>query len=174
MNSLTHFLKNAGDAHIDAHVDADADAENRRTFSAIAALLKKSPGYRLFSILVVDLESGVNRRIYSSNPRDYPLGGVKSIDKENAFYRDVVVGGEPRLCTNRDECRAAFYDHELIFSLGCECAINMPIQWRGVTLGSLNILDAQNAYSADSIEAMRIPTAMAVPAVLKFLNQESQ
>ncbi len=142
MNSLTHFLMNAG--------DADADAENRRTFSAIAALLKKSPGYRLFSILVVDLESGVNRRIYSSNPRDYPLGGVKSIDKENAFYRDVVVGGEPRLCTNRDECRAAFYDHELIFSLGCECAINMPIQWNGVTLGSLNILDAQNTYSADS------------------------
>ena len=64
---------------------------------------------------------------------------------------------------------AAFFDHELIFSLGCESAINFPIRRDGRTLGSLNLLDVQGKYSAASLDDLITPAAMASP----ILNRQS-
>lgn len=142
-------------------------------FKAIDGQLKGKPGYRIFTVLLIDVAAGLNRRVYSSHPAEYPLGGAKALLREGQFFRQVVMNGEPRICANREECQQAFFDHEIIFSLGCESAINMPVAWNGMTLGSLNLLDAKGRYGSADTEILKAPAAMAAPALLEFLKKES-
>jgi hypothetical protein len=45
-----------------------------------------------------------------------------------------------------DDVKWAFFDHELIRSLGCESAINVPVVYAGRVLGTMNLLDAAGHY----------------------------
>jgi len=134
--------------------------------------LRIKPGHRLFTVLLIDVAAGLNRRIYSSHPLEYPLGGTKALVRDSEFFQRIVLKGEPRICVNREECKKAFFDHERIFSLGCGSAINMPVVWNGVTVGALNLLDAGGRYSIANTEDVKASAAMAVPALLHYLNKE--
>ena len=68
-----------------------------------------------------------------------------------------------RACADADAIRAAFPDHELILSLGCESAVNVPVRWNGRTLGSLNLLHEAGWYGEDMLPVLRVYGAMAVP-----------
>jgi hypothetical protein len=45
-----------------------------------------------------------------------------------------------------EDVKWAFFDHELIRSLGCESAINVPVVYAGRVLGTMNLLDAAGHY----------------------------
>ena len=45
-----------------------------------------------------------------------------------------------------EDVKWAFFDHELIRSLGCESAINQPVVYAGRVLGTMNLLDAKGHY----------------------------
>jgi hypothetical protein len=45
-----------------------------------------------------------------------------------------------------DDVKWAFFDHELILSLGCESAMNVPVVYNGRLLGTVNLLDAAGHY----------------------------
>ena len=79
------------------------------------------------------------------------------------FHARVIEAGEPRFCADADAIRAAFPDHELILSLGCESAVNVPVRWNGRTLGSLNLLHEAGWYGEDMLPVLRVYGAMAVP-----------
>jgi hypothetical protein len=56
-----------------------------------------------------------------------------------------------------DAIRWAFFDHELIASLGLGSAINVPIIGQKTLLGTIAILDAEHHYDAEKLAiAMRI------------------
>jgi hypothetical protein len=47
---------------------------------------------------------------------------------------------------NADDIKWAYFDHELILSLGCESAMNVPVVYNGRLLGTMNLLDAAAHY----------------------------
>src|SRR3712207_7851779 len=49
----------------------------------------------------------------------------------------ILQQGIARFCRDREDIIRAFPDHELILSLGCESAVNVPVRWDGRTLGAL-------------------------------------
>jgi hypothetical protein len=59
-----------------------------------------------------------------------------------------------------------FSDHELIVSLGCESVLNMPVRWRGRTLGSLNLLHEAGWYGEDDAVACLPFAQLTLPALL--------
>lgn len=138
--------------------------------AAIDAASAALVGHRIFTVLVLDHARGVNRRYYSSRPAEYPVGGYKPIDRTSEFYARVVEAGEARFCRDRDDIIRAFFDHEIIFALGCEGAVNVPVRWDGRTLGALNLLDAAGHYREAQLPVLNVLAALAVAPILRILE----
>jgi hypothetical protein len=128
--------------------------------------LERAVGHKLFTVLVLNEEVGQNQRYYSNRPKDYPVGGSKPIDRSSAFYKDIVLIGKPRICYDYEDIKRAFFDHELIRSLGCESAVNYPVRWNGRTIGSLNLLHRAGWYNERNVAAISPFAALSVPALL--------
>ena len=138
--------------------------------AALDAALAATVGHRLFTVLVLDEARGVNRRFYSSQAEAYPVGGEKPIRRESELYRLVVRQGAPRLCRDRQDVKRAFPDHDLILSLGCESAVNVPVRWDGRTLGALNLLHEAGHYGEAQLPALSVFAAFAVAPILRILG----
>ncbi|HEY9275481.1 GAF domain-containing protein [Achromobacter sp.] len=141
-----------------------------RGLNVLGEALQECIGYRLFTVLVLDWEAGLSRRYFSTQPATYPAGGSKPIREDSEFYAAVVQQGEPRLCLDREDCVRAFPDHELIASLGCESAVNVPVRWNGRTLGSLNLLHQAGWYRRDMFPELAWYSALAIPVVQDIIR----
>ena len=139
--------------------------------AALDAALAAAVGHRLLTVLVLDEARGVNRRFYSSRPEAYPVGGEKPIRRESELYRFVVQQGVARVCRDRQDVVRAFPDHDLILSLGCESAVNVPVRWDGRTLGALNLLHEAGYYGEAQLPALSVFAALAVAPILRILGE---
>ncbi len=137
---------------------------------ALAQALAARIGYRLFTVLVLDREAGVSRRFYSSQPDAYPTDGAKPIRTDSDFYARVVQEGRPRICADREACKAAFPDHDRIFALGCEGAVNVPVRWDGQTIASLNLLHRAGWYREAMFSELGWYSAFAIPVIQKIIH----
>lgn len=118
------------------------------TFTDLQDALAEDIGFRLFTVLLVDLPDVV--RLHSSNPGDYPVTGRKRMGP-TPWGAHVIVEGKPWLGHGPDDLKWAFPDHALIASLGCECCINIPVRHAGRTIGTLNLLDVAGRYTAEHL-----------------------
>jgi hypothetical protein len=128
--------------------------------------LAQAVGHKLFTVLVLNEEVGQNQRYYSNQPKAYPVGGSKPIDRSSVLYKDVILGGKPRICYDYEDIKRAFFDHELIRSLGCESAVNYPVRWNGKTIGTLNLLHQAGWYNETNVAAIGPFAGLSVPALL--------
>ena len=103
-------------------------------------------------------------------PEAYPVGGTKPILQDNAGMMAVINEGKCRINHDYAELKAAFFDHELIRSLGCESSVNIPVRWNGKTLGMLNILHESGYYSAADVPVLCVFGALAVPTLLEIIR----
>lgn len=142
----------------------------QRAFEALDAALRVRPGHKLFTVLAIDWAREQNRRVYTSDAEAYPCGGAKPLHRDSEFFQSVVVGGQARICPDRQACRAAFFDHALIESLGCESAVNVPVRWRGTTLGSLNLLHESGWYQPRMLPELTEFAALAAPLLRQQLS----
>ena len=147
-----------------AHEAADQPGA---TFRALDQALAASPGHILFTVLVRHPRQRQSERFYSSLPDSYPVGGRKPIT-DSAWMQQIIGRGEPYIGRTREDIRSAFFDYELIWSLGCESVLNMPIRWRGETLGTLNLLHRAGFYDQQHVAPVRVAAQLAVPAVMEI------
>lgn len=135
------------------------------TFAAIDHALAATVGHKLFTIFINHPALGEGERFYSNMPQAYPVGGRKTASvapNMTKIHRD----GIPHIGYNRADIIAAFADHELIFSLGCESVINMPIFWNGQGIGSMNLLHQAEWYTEADFPLVQLFAALALPAAL--------
>jgi hypothetical protein len=130
--------------------------------------LQQAVGHKLFTVLVLNEEAGRNQRYYSNQPQAYRVGGSKPIDRSSALYTDVIQAGKPRICHDYEDIKRAFFDHELIRSLGCESAVNFPVRWNGKTIGTLNLLHQAGWYNEENVAAIGPFAGLALPALLEI------
>lgn len=134
--------------------------------AAIDRVLRDGVGHKLFTVLVVNTARGENQRYYSNQPDAYPVGGAKPTSGSSAA---AVMAGACRFLDDYDAVKAAFFDHELIRSLGCESCVNIPVRWNGTTLGMLNILHEAHWYTRADVPAFTAMAALAVPALQEII-----
>ena len=137
-------------------------------FRALDAALAAVIGHKLFTILVIHPGAKESQRYYTNQPQAYPIGGRKPIT-ESWWFKKVVFGGEPWIGRNYADVQAAFFDHELIRSLGCESALNIPVRWNGTTLGTLNLLDEEGHYTDAHLPTAKLLAAAAVPGLMQVI-----
>ena len=161
---VLHNLRSMSAALGDASQPASA-------FAALDRCLADAVGHKLFTVLMLDLDADQCQRYYSSRPEAYPVGGVKPIQRADAFFHHIVTDGKPRLCRDYGDVQRAFFDHELIRSLGCESAINYPVRWAGRTIGSLNLLHEAQWYDTADFEVILPFAALAIAPMLKIIGR---
>lgn len=161
------------DESLSAVARAHADTQQpQATFDALDRAVAATIGHRLFTILVHHREARESERVYTNMREAYPVGGRKPIT-DSPWMQQVMQRGLPYIGRNADDLRDVFYDHELIVSLGCRSVLNIPLRWRGETLGTLNMLHEENWYDTGHVELARVFAQLAVPAVMAQHGKES-
>jgi hypothetical protein len=127
--------------------------------------LRQAAGVRLFTITVVDREAGLARRAYSSHPVDYPVTGTKPIG-DDGWSRQVLGQGQSFVANTTSEFAIYFGDHALINALGCQSAMNIPVQREGVVAGTVNLLDVEGHFTPERAAELERIVAEATPPLL--------
>jgi GAF domain len=134
-------------------------------FRAIDAALAAAIGHLLFTILVHHPTLRESERFYTNRPAEYPIGGRKPVT-DAPWMRRVIERGEPYIGRTREDIESVFFDHALIASLGCESVLNMPVRWRGKTLGTLNLLHRAGYYDEADAPVARLFAGLALPGLM--------
>jgi hypothetical protein len=134
-------------------------------FDAVERALAQVIGHKLFTILEVDLEEGDLERIYTNMAEAYPVKGRKAMGP-TPWGEWVLTGKRPYLGRTREDIRWAFYDHELIESLGCGSVINLLVMYGGTLLGTVNMLHEEGYYTDDDLVTGVPFAALLAPALL--------
>lgn len=132
-------------------------------YRALDAATKALVGHKLFTLLYVDGQEVA--RVYSNQPEAYPVFGRKPMGP-TPWGKLVMEGRQPFLGKDMDAIRWAFFDHELIASLGCGSVINIPIIYSGETIGTMNLLDAEHHYAESHVPLVNALAPLLVPAFL--------
>jgi hypothetical protein len=134
-------------------------------YRAVDDLVHRSMGHTLFTIMRLYEGGQEVERVYSSNEKAYPVRGRKV--KKGTHWGDKVLGrGEIHIARDKEEVRRAFEDYELIWSLGVESIMNVPVSFRGRQLGTMNVSGKAHQYGADEARAARAIAAYLVPVML--------
>jgi hypothetical protein len=134
-------------------------------FGALEAALGAVLGHRLFTLMRYHVTSGESERIYTTHPREYPVGGRKPLNP-TAWTERVLRRQQPYLGRTAADVREVFFDHALIASLGCGSVLNLPVVWDGRSLGTINLLHEEDWYDEGDAAIGLIFAALAVPAYL--------
>ncbi len=148
-------------------VDALASCADASAFFAqLEPAMAEAIGHRLFTVMHHDAAAGRNRRVFSSDPVNYPVSGFKAVDWNHPWTKHVIVDGQAWLGGTPTDIAWAYPDHEKITSLGLGSAMNFPLRFAGRTLGSVNLLDVPGRYVQSDCDRGRIIAALAIPWLL--------
>jgi hypothetical protein len=114
-------------------------------FGALDAAFGVVLGHKLFTLMRYHATSGESERIYTTHPREYPVGGRKALNV-TPWAERVLTRQQPYLGRTPADVQSVFFDHVLIASLGCGSVLNLPVVWDGRTLGTINLLHEEGWY----------------------------
>jgi transcriptional regulator with GAF, ATPase, and Fis domain len=147
-------------------IDAmEGAAKPEALFAAVAALVQKAIGHRLFTIMRLHADTQEVERLYSSRPDAYPVSGRKP-KQGTPWGAQVLDRGEIFVANSPDDVRDAFADYELIFSLGIGAIMNVPIRFGGRSLGTMNICHEAGWFIDDDRVPGRLLAGLLVPPLL--------
>lgn len=104
-------------------------------------------------------------RLYSSNTQAYPVGGRKQ-KRDTGWSRKVLAEHQVLLSSGDAGIRESFDDHAIIFGLGLNSCVNVPLVSEGECVGTLNVLRPQAEWSEDQIAVARALGLAALAGVL--------
>jgi len=108
-------------------------------------------GHNLFTVMVFDSGRMEVQRCYTSDPKNYPVGGRKK-KRDTAWGHHVLLQGNPIIGHGEENIRSFFDDHEVISGLGLCSVINIPIKKLGKVVGTMNLLDTTPHYTTNDIK----------------------
>ena len=121
---------------------------------ALHRLADRLVGAKLFTVMTVDKVNERAGRVFSSDPKSYPVSGTKPI-RYDSWFEIVHTQRKPFVANTITEIAKVFPDHETIWSLGCGSVINWPIEIGGDMVGTVNLLDVEHYYTAERVARCR-------------------
>jgi len=126
-------------------------AQPDECWKALQNLTRAIAGFKLFTVMTVDMVDEVARRAYSSHPVDYPVSGTKPIHYDSWF--EIVHKQHKLFVANTiADIAMVFPDHEKIWSLGCGSVVNLPVIIEGQLAATINMLHEEHYYNPARVE----------------------
>jgi len=144
---------------------AASDPAGDAVFRAADALAREAVGHLLFTIMRLHVASAEVERVYSSQPEAYPVSGRKP-KQGTQWGAQVLDRGEIFLAATPDQVQRVFADHALIFSLGIGAILNVPIRFRGRSLGTMNVCHEAGWFRDADVAPARLIAALLVAPLL--------
>ncbi len=139
--------------------------DRTKVYKAVQKLASETCGFTMFTILkYVEADKQVER-VHTSNPRKYPVGGRKPIDPSSVNQRKLEKG-QVFVAPNKAAIKRAYFDYELIYSLGVTAILNAPITAGGRRLGTLALSGTQGMYGKKEVERSKVLAGLLVPALI--------
>ena len=105
------------------------------------------------------------RRIWSSEPAAYPVGGGKR-KTQTPWTRQLLGAGQLFVGEGDAALARVFDDHATITTLGFHAVINVPLLKQGRCVATFNVLGARADWQPQEIGAVRLLALLATPHVL--------
>lgn len=105
------------------------------------------------------------RRIFSTIPSAYPVGGWKHLSGSD-WSRHVLERQQVLVASGNEALAKYFPDHELLRSLGTRTLVNIPVVVCRKTVGAFAFLCAQEAIAQDVTAAIDRLASVAAPVFL--------
>ena len=137
---------------------------NFKIFELLENAFQEIIGHKLFTVLRYDKSSLELERIYSSNPSNYPLNGIKKLTNTD-WSKMVLVDGNVFIGYNSNDIKLSFPDYELIERLGCRSVMNIPLILKGNVVGSVNLLNTENWYNDHQVFVANILSSKVVDLI---------
>jgi hypothetical protein len=134
-------------------------------YRAVERIAAETVGFVFLTTLRYNEVEACVQRLHSSNAQAYPVGGKKPLSKIKESHA-ALDSGEVFLAPDRAAVKAAFFDHELIFSLGSTAILNAPIRHGGRRLGTLNFCGVEHTYGPDDVRKAKLLAGLLVPSLL--------
>src|SRR5215831_16208026 len=140
-------------------------ADPGSVYRGVQRIAAETIGWRLFTILRhVEADQAVER-LHSSDVAAYPVGGRKPLAKIAASH-GAMDQGDVFLAATEEDVRKAFFDHELIFSLGIRAILNVPVRVAGRRLGTVNLCGEEGTYGPAEIARGKVLAGLLAPVLL--------
>ena len=143
-----------------------AQADRHVVYKAVEAVTAETCGFLFLTTLKYNEAEQVVERLHSSHEETYPVGGRKPLSKITASHQ-AMDSGEVFLAGTREAVKEAFFDHELIFSLGSTAIMNAPIRHAGRRLGTLNLCGEEGMYGPAEVRTAQILAGLLIPSLLQ-------
>ncbi|HEY2022633.1 GAF domain-containing protein [Paraburkholderia sp.] len=149
-------LQQAGPA-----TEAGGDGRPEAVWDEFERSLTEVFGQRLFTVLAYDDSSSRLGRLHSNRVDINPIGGLKRVTPSR-WSAQVLQRGEVFIGSTREDIKAVFSEYQVLWSIGCESVLNIPVRKNGVTLGTMNLLGDAGLYDHADLEVASIFAQLAV------------
>jgi hypothetical protein len=139
-------------------------ATAERAYDALSALFQEVVGFKLFTVMTVDMEALLARRAYTNRPNAYPTSGTKPITFDR-WFEQVHTRHETFVANTLADIATVFGDYELIGELGCGSVVNLPVLIKGELVATINILHEEQFYTPEQVartEGLLLPSLAAL------------
>lgn len=109
------------------------------------------------------------RRIWSSQPGTYPVGGGKTKTR-TPWTRQLLEQGQVFVGEGDAALASVFEDHARIASLGLRAVVNVPLLRQGRCVATFNVLGPGAHWQPGQVAAARLLGLLATPHVLCWLD----
>jgi hypothetical protein len=132
---------------------------------SLRTLFRQEVGAKLFTVMTFDPLTGQSQRVHSSHPKEYPVSGGKPLPI-GLWSRTVIEERKIFVANTIEAIAEVFPDHELIRSLGCESAVNLPVVFADAVIGTANLLDVSGHYTPDRVAKIESLSPFAAAGLL--------
>jgi GAF domain-containing protein len=143
-----------------------AEPDRAKVYNAVERIAAETVGFVFLTTLRYNEAEACVERLHSSNAQAYPVGGKKPLSKITASHA-ALDSGEVFLAPTRAAVQEAFFDHELIFSLGSTAILNAPIRMGGRRLGTLNFCGEEGKYGDREVAYAKLLAGLLIPCLIK-------
>jgi len=130
-------------------------------------LFMQMPGHRLFTLTAINPDGAHVTRLYSSMEKAYSKSGTKPM-LDDAWNDQVIRRGEVFLGYIIDDVKDYFPDFQALADMGLGATINAPVLFRNQVIGTVNLLDRPNAYTAEDAQIVFAHAQLFCPYFLEF------
>ena len=119
-------------------------------------------GHGLCTAMVFDPDTMIVRRVFSSRPDAYPVGGSKP-KRDTAWGQYVLSEGRVFIGEGEAAIRENFGDHAVIRGMGLNSIVNVPVFRDGRCVGTVNFLWPAPAVKLAWVGTARMLALLATP-----------
>jgi len=130
-------------------------------------------GARLFTVMVYDPATQLQRRIFTDNAAAYPVSGEKPLSV-GPWSEAIIDKQVPFVGNSLAELAVVFPDHALIGSLGLGSVLNVPIVIEGAVRSVFNMLHEPDYFTPERVAtALMLRPAYALASLAAILAETS-